>query len=341
VVTSAKVEPEVACRSTPNRRGWVWPLSLALAVGFLYLALRGVDWRQVWTTIAGCHLGLFSLSLLCGCVAYFLRGFRWRILLTAQEPIGVWTVFWANSAGYFGSNVLPARAGELVRTAMISSRSRMTTAYVLTTALTERIMDLIVLVLAGSSMVAVMSRKPAWLAAASKAAMTIGLGGALVLLLFPVLEPVITRCIDRLLVSSRTRNWLVHVLGQVSMAIRTFHDTSRFFQFLLVTLMIWSIDAGGATILARALGLHLSLPVALLLLTGLGLGSALPSTPGYVGVYQFVFVTILMPFNFSRADAIAFSLVGQVSGFVILAVLGLIGIWQYRKVWRLSEILRH
>jgi len=54
--------------------------------------------------------------------------------------------------------------------------------------------------------------------------------------------------------------------------------------------------------------------VALLLLTALGLGSALPSTPGYVGIYQFVAVTVLTPFGIGRDEALAFILVLQVLG---------------------------
>ena len=38
----------------------------------------------------------------------------------------------------------------------------------------------------------------------------------------------------------------------------------------------------------------------------MGLASALPSTPGYVGIYQFVAVSVLTPFGFSRTDAIAY-----------------------------------
>jgi len=56
---------------------------------------------------------------------------------------------------------------------------------------------------------------------------------------------------------------------------------------------------------------RLPVPVAFLLIAALGLGSALPSTPGYIGIYQFVAVTVLVPFGFSRSDAIAYILVAQ------------------------------
>jgi hypothetical protein len=68
------------------------------------------------------------------------------------------------------------------------------------------------------------------------------------------------------------------------------------------------------------------------LITGLGLGSALPSTPGYVGIYQFVAVSVLVPFGFSRTDAIAYILLAQALQYVIITALGLIGFWQYRRM---------
>ena len=67
--------------------------------------------------------------------------------------------------------------------------------------------------------------------------------------------------------------------------------------------------------------------MALLLLTGLGLGSALPSTPGYVGVYQFVAVTVLTPFGISRDAALAYILVVQVLGYVVVTLFGLPGLY--------------
>jgi glycosyltransferase 2 family protein len=102
-------------------------------------------------------------------------------------------------------------------------------------------------------------------------------------------------------------------------------------RFVLLTAVIWGIDACNAVLVARALGMSLTLPAALLLLTGLGLGSALPSTPGYIGIYQFVAVTVLAPFHFSRADALAYVLVLQALGYVVIAFWGLVGLWEYRK----------
>ena len=66
-------------------------------------------------------------------------------------------------AGYLGNNFLPARAGELVRTFLISRRSSLSKTYVLTTALSERLMDVIALVLGSSIVLLRMDMKVPWM----------------------------------------------------------------------------------------------------------------------------------------------------------------------------------
>ena len=99
-----------------------------------------------------------------------MRSLRWRLLLNAEAQFDVLTVFWATMAGYLGNNFLPARAGELVRTFIISSRSSLSKTYVLTTALSERMMDAIALVLWSSVILLGVRPKPAWLDQVSRTA---------------------------------------------------------------------------------------------------------------------------------------------------------------------------
>ena len=74
------------------------------------------------------------------------------------------------------------------------------------------------------------------------------------------------------------------------------------------------------------MGLPISFKMALLLLVGIGLGSAVPSGPGYIGVYQFVGVTVLTPFGIHRADAVAFVLVSEVIQALVFGLWGMLGL---------------
>src|SRR5258708_25269997 len=112
---------------------------------------------------------------------------------------------------------------------------------------------------------------------------------------------------------------------------RAFHDARRLSGFLGVTALIWCLDAVGTVIVGAALGLRFPISLAFLLIAGLGLGSALPSTPGYVGIYQFVAVTVLTPFGFSRNGAIAYILVAQALSYVVIGFWGALGLLRYRR----------
>lgn len=306
--------------------------SIFLAVVLLYFSLRKVDWHQVWQSISHCNVAWLTLGVGLGFLSYFLRGLRWRVLLNTQAHLPVLPVFWANSAGYLGNNVLPARAGELIRTAMISSRSHLSKTFVLTTALSERLMDAIVLVMSGSIVLRFVPSRPDWLATISNSLLSLGCVAAVILISIPFLEPIAMRLIEKIPSSSRAVKRMEFAVEHVSAGVRAFHDPSSFLLFLVYTISIWGLDSFGVTILARAMHMQMSMAVALLLLVGLGIGSSLPSTPGYIGIFQFVAVTVLVPFHFTRSEAIAFILVAQAGGLVVTGVLGAIGLLQYRRM---------
>jgi hypothetical protein len=61
-------------------------------------------------------------------------------------------------------------------------------------------------------------------------------------------------------------------------------------------------------------------------LSALGLASAAPSTPGYLGIYQFVAVSVLEPFGLSRSEALVFIVLFQAVVYVVIMVGGGLGL---------------
>lgn len=312
------------------RKAASWALSFLVSGVLLYYSLRGVDWNGVWRTIAHAQWPYLIGGACLSSSSYFLRGLRWRILLNAEEHFSVGTVFWANMAGYMGNNFLPARAGELLRSVLISSRSSLSKTYVLTTALCERLMDVIALVLGASLVLLTVDPKPRWMEDLSRTMAIVASLGAVVIMVLPHTGTLLEKILARLPLPERLRKPLSNLSAQILLGMRAFHDWSRFAGFVFLTLVIWAVDSLGAIVTARGLGLHLSFGVALLLLTAMGLGSALPSTPGYVGVYQFVAVTVLTPFGISRDAALAYILVLQVTSYVLVVLFGLPGLYRLR-----------
>lgn len=317
----------------PSRHRFLyWAVALVLAATLLYYSLRGIDWHQVWRTLKTTQLHYLGLLLLTSTTALVLRAYRWRVLLQSGGPVHFSTTFWATCGGYFGNNYLPARAGELIRTMMIDAEARLGRTFVLTTALSERIVDAITLVFISSLILLTLTSRPGWYASAAKPFAMVGICGVMGIAILPKLEHFWQSLVARSPIPQRFRDKLRHILEQILFGLRAFHDGRRLFVFLGLTAVIWFMDAVGIVMGAHAVGISLNLPTAYLLITGLGLGSALPSTPGYVGIYQFVAVTVLMPFGFPQAAIIAFTLLLQVLQYTTTGIWGLLSVLRFRSL---------
>lgn len=305
-------------------------ITIGLAAITLYLALRGVAWGQVGRIIVHCRVGYLLLGCACGGVSYVVRAMRWRILLSAREKLSPTMVFWANSVGYLVNNYFPARAGEVVRTLMVSSRSQLTKTYVFVTAMTERVIELIILVLMAWLASLRLAHTPLWVGRVMLVVAAGAIAGIAFLLLLPRLDRARAGLIARLPFGPGMNRRLHDVAEGVSLGLTALRDPKRLLRICAVTAIIWTLDATAAVILAHALDMRLLFSVALLLGLGLGLGNALPATPGALGISQFVAVSVLVPFNFTHTDAIAYILVAQAGSYVVITLLGLLGLWQYR-----------
>lgn len=322
-----------------GKSAWKWILSIAVSAVLLYFALRGVEWGRVWRTIATARWDLVAAAGAITSFSYFLRGARWRVLLNAEAHLGVGVVFWANMAGYLGNNFLPARAGEVVRSLIISGRSKLSRTFVLTTALSERLVDAIVLVLCSSVVLLGVANKPAWMEKASGTIAILAGAGAVAIAILPHSGNLVERIIGWVPMPHALRPRVAALARQVLLGLAAFHDWGRLAVFGVLSCAIWGADACSAIVLARGMGLELSFSVALLLLAGMGLGSSLPSTPGYVGVYQIVAEGVLVPFGIARDAALAYILVAQAVTYAVVVVLGVPGIYvlQGKAIWRKAE----
>lgn len=306
-------------------------IALPLAAVFLYLAFRGVDWQEMLDTLRGGSPSLLAAAWATLSVSCVMRGLRWRVLLSAEKRLPPVMVFWATMTGYLGNAFLPARAGELVRVVLLGRRGGISKSFALATAITERLMDAILLVLISAVALLTLGSLPDWMAPTLRLMAAAGGVGALGILLAPRLGGLSTWVITRLPLPARLRATLDRGMTSFLLGAAALQHWGRLGMFLLYSLAIWTLDMVTALLTARAFDLALSPALALVLLAAIGLASALPSTPGYVGVYQFVAVSVLTPFGFSQSQALAFILAYQAVNYVVISVWGLLGLWRLRK----------
>ncbi len=260
--------------------------------------------------------------------SYYVRAMRWRILLNSQKHIPRPAVFWANMAGYLGNTILPARAGELVRAAYVARRENIPVVFVLATGLTERLVDLAALVFIGAVSIFFAESFPGPMQEALQGFAAVAVLGVIFIFMLPLFRERIIRVISLLpFLGAGFKSRLQDMLGHFVDGVRVVARFEIGLPFLLLTAVIWLMDGFGTILFALSVHEKLSLAQSFLFIAALGISSAIPSTPGYVGVYQFVAVTVLSPFGFSREAALALILLLQFLNLFIVAVWGGLGLW--------------
>jgi uncharacterized protein (TIRG00374 family) len=313
--------------STSKKRPvWYWILAASIAVVLFILAIKGVSWADMTGTIQRSDPGIILLVLGLTTINLFFRGIRWGTLVSAEKKLQPMTMFWATCDGYLGNALLPARAGELIRSAIVGIKTGIGTSYVFATALTERIIDAVVLVIIGMILLPTISGFPEWLPSALRIMAVVGVIGLLVIIFLPLLEGFIRNLLAKLPIPDGWKIKLGGILGRFVLGTRALVNPIRAAAFLGLTPVIWMLDGFITVELARAMSLSLSLSQALLLMVALGLASALPSTPGYVGIYQFVATTILPVFGMTKSEALTFILLYQGLGILLYLFWGLISL---------------
>jgi hypothetical protein len=316
---------------TRRRSLWVSLLIFGLAALLLFLALRGMDWQAFFDTLRQGRYAMLPLLFLWGSLTYFIRALRWRVLLSAERLLPSRTVFWANMAGYLGNSFLPARAGELVRSLLLGQKEGISSSFILATALTERLLDVIALLIISALALLSLPGLAAEFVTALQILAVVGGVGLLVVLFAPHMQDLFRRITAIIPIPEKWRASIDHLSGRFLDGMRSLQNPGRATSFVLLTALVWLADGLGTMLGGFMLRLEFSLPQALLLLAGLGLSSAIPSTPGYVGVYQFAAVTVLTPFGFTKSEALAYILVAQAFNYLLVTIWGLPGLWLLRK----------
>lgn len=320
---------------TKKSNGWILAVSILLAAGLLYLALRKVNWNELVITLRQGNLALLALAVSILSLSCVVRGLRWRVLLSAEKTLPPITVFWATMTGYLGNAYLPARAGEVVRSMLIGQQGGISKSFSLATALTERIVDAVILVVAGTLALTTVGSLSPEMAQALKGMGAVGLLGAVAILVAPRVSGLVNKLINHLPVSASLREKLCGIAGNFLTGAGALQNGGRLAQFLLYSAAIWTLDTLNGLVISRAFGLTLTPAQVFILLAAIGLASALPSTPGYVGVYQFVAVLVLVPFGLSEAQALAYIIAVQGVQYITITLWGLIGLYKLRGAIRL------
>lgn len=122
-------------------------LSALVGVFFMWLATRGLDFKEIQNYFANANYFWVVLAAVFGLLAYWFRAVRWNIMF---EPMGyrssVSNSFWSISFGYLMNLTIP-RSGELARATALYKVEKIPVENSFGTIVLERIIDLLCMML--------------------------------------------------------------------------------------------------------------------------------------------------------------------------------------------------
>ncbi|QPJ64477.1 MAG: flippase-like domain-containing protein [Candidatus Nitrohelix vancouverensis] len=121
-------------------------ISLIVTAGALYYTLHNVSLSDLARSFADVNYIYMIPAVLLMAFSYVCRCWRWRILLSPMKPVDTKGLFSPLMVGYMG-NILPARAGEILRPYLVSKKYDIPFSGALATIVVERVFDIAILLL--------------------------------------------------------------------------------------------------------------------------------------------------------------------------------------------------
>jgi glycosyltransferase 2 family protein len=274
----------------------------------------------------------------------WVRGQRWWYLFPPGSNPPPLTP--AMMIGYMANNVLPLRAGEVVRIYVVARRWSATGAperihpfwTTLATLVVERVLDSLVVVLILAILVLRVS-VPRFLEMAALIVLTIDLVGIAVLVALAAAPDACVRLVARLV-----GRWpglhrrLLNIFQTFVHGLDGVRTPSHAVPLVAWTVAVWLVPALAAWTMLLALDLHLPFIASWAVLSFVGLGISIPSAPGYVGVFHAAAVLAVGLFGVSHSAAVGYALLFHASQIVPITLAG----WLYllREEVSLTEATR-
>lgn len=305
--------------------GWL------VSVGMLVWLLSTYDLYDLGASLQSAHYRyLWPIPLLVF-TNFVLRSVRWRVLFVDEIGRPLRSFFRSLMIGYLFNNLMPARAGDLVRVYHLSKSEMLSNSKILATLFAERTGDLLALLGLLTIILLSYPALPLWI---KRAGLFVGAGmvvtvSVIVFLrlygeiglawILRVAAPLVGNKSVRL--NEMGNNFLAGLGGLCRVRICAL--------FLLLTGLLWGLELGVAFLIASAFSLDIAAGNLLFVMIGITVGTLVPSSPGYLGTFEFFGLSTLAMVGQTGGNALSFVIVLHAVTILGAGILGVLCLGQW------------
>ena len=287
-------------------------IPILISISCLYVFYIKVDdFSNFFNEIKNANYFYIIFATLLLFVTVWFRSIRWKNLLDSDSKI--YTLFKIQMIGYFSNNVLPFRAGELLRSFLVSDKGKISKSYALGTIIMERFLDMLMLLL--------MTVICIFISPISD------IGSFSIYYLFFIVLAIIGIFLFFFIIISKGFIRVKMIKPFLDKFILTYKNL-RFNQFLYLSLygvIIWFIYWINVVLIFKAFNISAELYQSLLVLIVASIINSVPSLPGAIGTFHLGVELILRTFNIANDELSIYPFVTvlHLYGYISLTVVGL------------------
>jgi uncharacterized protein (TIRG00374 family) len=271
-----------------------------------------------------------ALGVVLASLTFVLRLVRWRLLLRDVDglPLQAWPLWHATAIGFMANNLLPFRAGELVRVLAATKLSGARFTAAMSSIAVERIFDALTVVgLLGAGLL--FSDLPAGvvvggvsLARAAQVAGLLSIAallGAVAVVAFPLAAE---RLVRRLLPAGAFAERIVELIEGVRHGLASLRSPGLLTGVVFWSLAHWLLNAAALWVSFFAFGIPVGFGGALVLQGVLAIGVSVQLTPGFVGQFEAAIVAALALYGISNQIASSYAIAYHGATFLPITLAG-------------------
>lgn len=307
--------------------------SLACTVLFLWLFARSADWEVVVSIIHNSHLDLLALAVLALLVDFAIRLKRWHYILQRHHStLSLSRCITPYFSSFALNNLLPFRLGDVARATLFNRHLGVGIQPVVSSLVLERIADLVsllLLFLAALVWLAVDTSHPAFAYILGVAALALCAIGVLVGFpekILAVLKAAGQYCAGRSWkIPATALTFIEGIVESFNMHLGWKSASTLFF----MALAAWLFEALSFALVAYSLDIGLGGGESLFVMSTATLSTLMPSTPGYIGTFDYLCKLALVLVGADENSAVAASLLMHITNLAPITLIGVVAFVMY------------
>jgi len=324
---------------------------VAISVIALYFAFRNVPLADLVKYLASINYFWVLPAVATSLISFILRAFRWRIILESAKKISLASAIHPLMIGFMINCVLPGRLGEVARPVILQKKESVPFATGLATVVAERMFDIILLLLLFILTAGVLKINPELNVAFGKYQLNretlqtvfdgmLKLGAALIagIVLFSIRR--FRELIYRMILSTpelfifagqkfkasykkRVCEPVINILNNIARGLTLVRYPKKIINCLIYSILIWGLQALSYYLISLGSpGIDLTYYQITAVMVIICFFIALPSAPGFWGLWEAGGVFALSLFGISAKDAAGYTLANHAIQVIPVIIAG-------------------